>query len=59
MESDGAGRGGDEVAGPYGLVCFVTLTALVLAEQSAQLPGAVVACASGWFVVRLGSRVER
>lgn len=59
MDDDGTGRGGDEVAGPYGLVCFVTLTALVLAEQAAQLSGAVVACASGWFVVRMDARAEQ
>jgi hypothetical protein len=36
----------------YGLVSLVTVGALALTEQFAGLPPAVVALASGWFIVR-------
>lgn len=49
----------DVVPTLYALACFVTITALTLADQVVQLPGAAAALASGWWVVRAGSRVDR
>ncbi len=39
----------------YGLVSFVTLAGLTLTERFGGLPGALVAFASGWFILRLES----
>jgi hypothetical protein len=36
----------------YGLVSFVTLAGMTLTERFGSLPAALVAFASGWYIVR-------
>jgi hypothetical protein len=49
----------DELATLYGFVCFLTLALMTLTEQFGNLPGAVVAFGSGWYILRLGFRSHR
>lgn len=44
---------GHEVASLYAISCFATLVLMSLTEQFADLPGAVAAFASGWYLLRL------
>lgn len=60
MDANDSGRAGmDAVPALYGFGCFVTLTWMALAEQFQDLPAAVVAFASGWYLIRLEQRPQR
>jgi len=37
----------------FGVLCFATLGLMTLTEQFADLPGAVTAFASAWYILRL------
>lgn len=54
MDTNETGRAaGDVMATLYAFVCFATLVLMVLMEQFGDLPGAVAAFASGWYILRL------
>jgi len=56
VETKESGRAAAELAVPlYAVVSFVALAGLALTERFGSLPGALVACASGWYIVRLES----
>ena len=56
MDTQETGRAASEVAlALYGLGCFVTLAFMTLTERFWHLPGALVALACGWFILRLES----
>ena len=56
MDSNETGRTASDVTvALYGPVCFATLASMTLTERFWDLPGAVVAFASGWYILRLDS----
>ena len=60
MNTNQTGRAADEgMATLYGLACSVTLVSMTLTEQFDDLPGAVAALASGWYILRFAPRRDR